>query len=150
MRGNRYEEILLVEDKNNLLGLTMEILRKNGKGTICITKDGKNALGLEFRGDRNGKSMRISDMSFALMYSRPLSGKRKEAELLEITPKLKVIPLLMLVGSRRDMSVITERADGAYRCTRRAVNLRDFIKKVRKMPIFWASIDTVTDGNGLE
>jgi len=98
----------------------------------------------------NEKSEKNSDLSYTLVYTKPSSTKNNASDLLKINSKLKVIPLLLLVGPSKEMEGIISQLDMEYYCFKEPVNFHKFIEKMKKMPIFWASIDTITDGNGLE
>jgi hypothetical protein len=142
-RGNRFEEILLVEDKGNPLELSINTLRKNGCSNMCITQETKELLGREIHGNAPGKNADILDRSYMLIYTKPNNNGSSKA--LRINSKLKVIPLLLLVGPRKEIDLITDSLHGVYSCFKQSVNLRGFIKKMRKRPMYWASIDTMLE-----
>jgi hypothetical protein len=143
MKGNRLEEILLVEDKGNPLELSINTLKDNGCSNMCITQETKELLSRKIHGNGPGKNANILDRSYMLIYTKPNNNRFSKA--LAINSKLKVIPLLLLVGPRKDIDLITDRLQGVYRCFKQSVNLRGFIKKMRKRPMYWATIDTMLE-----
>lgn len=140
------DEILFVEDKNNLLDLSINALLENGHGNIRITKDNQESICSESIKKSQRKTTDSSDLSFALIYVKPRHGKVKTTELLKINSRLKVIPLLLLVGPSKEMSSITNRLNGAFHCFKKPINLQDFMEKIDDFPIFWARIDNITSG----
>lgn len=144
MREHRYEEISLVEDKSNLLDLSIKTLCANSHGSMCITKDIKDVLEWKSNWNGSGKNANKSDMSITLIYTRPLNNKNKVSELLDINSELTVIPLLLLVGPTKDMNSINNQLGGAYPCCKQSVDLQKIIKKARKMPVYWAVIRTMS------
>ncbi len=144
MKGNQYEEIFLVEDKSDLLGLSIKTLKDNGQTNICITRESENVFGVASQGEYCGKLGTILDMNFILIYTLPKHNKNADSELLKINSKLEVIPLLLIVGRTKDIDIITGKLIGAHRCFKESVNLRDFIEKIGRMPFYWGLIQTTT------
>ncbi len=60
----------------------------------------------------NEKNEKDSDLSYTLVYTKPSSTKNKASDLLKINSKLKVIPLLLLVGPSKEMKGIISDGNG--------------------------------------
>lgn len=144
MRGNQYEKILLIEDKNNLIEHTLKILIEKGNGNICIASDSEDALEREPNGVLSTETPYTSGTGFALIYTKPPLGKEADSDLLEINPDLNVMPLLLLVGPTKEMDNIKRGLHEDYRCFNEPVNLPEFIGKMEGIPMFWASINTTS------
>ncbi len=145
MNESLNDEILFVEDINNVLDLSLNTLLEHGHGNIRITNDNQKSIYDESIGKSQRKTTESQDLSFALIYAKPRRGKVKSAEVLKIDSRLKIIPLLLLVGPSKEMSSITNRLNGAFHCFKKPINMRDFMEKIDDFPIFWAWIDNITD-----
>ena len=146
MNESLNDEMLFVEDGNNLLNLSLSAILANGQGNIRITKDNQKSIYSESIQKSHRENTDSSDLSYALLYVKPKSGKVNTTELLRINSRLKIIPLLLLMGSSKEMSSITNRLNGAFHCFKKQINLKDFMEKIDDFPIFWVWIDNTTCG----
>lgn len=145
MKGEQNEEILMVEDISDLLGHSLNSLIEKGSGNICISKESQKFFLNGSNESDNGETTGTSDLSYALIYTKSFHDKNKVRESIKINSKLRVIPLLLLSGPKKELGTLTSQLDGRCQCFKEQINLKDFIEKIEDMPIFWASINTPTE-----
>jgi hypothetical protein len=141
MMRNQDEELLLVEDKKNLLEYSINNMIEHGCGNIYISRESEDVIYSMNRENSFGKNVDSSDLSYALIYTKAKKRDRIGPDVLQINSRLRVIPLLMIIGPTKDLTGIISQLNGAYRRLEKPQKFGEIIEKVRRIPMLWASID---------
>ncbi|HEX9570701.1 MAG TPA: response regulator [Burkholderiales bacterium] len=129
--------ILLVEDSENDIELTLAALAKHVANEVDVARDGAEALDYLYR--RGVFVGRASGVPVLVM----LDLKMPKVDGLEVLrtikadPALKRIPVVVLTSSReqRDLAESYERGVNAY--VVKPVEFEKFINAVRQLGLFW-------------
>ncbi len=129
--------ILLVEDSENDIELTLAALAKHVANEVEVARDGAEALDHLYR--RGAFVGRASGVPVLVM----LDLKMPKVDGLEVLrtikadPALKRIPVVVLTSSReqRDLAESYERGVNAY--VVKPVEFEKFINAVRQLGLFW-------------
>jgi PAS domain S-box-containing protein len=117
------EKIMLVDDEENILDTTKNILEKYGY-KITIFKEGQSAL-QAFSKDPNYFDLVITDMAMPNM-----AGDRLSAELIKIRPD---IPILLCTGFSETISEEKALSLGIKGFLMKPILMKDLAQKIRKV-----------------
>ncbi len=129
--------ILLVEDSENDIELTLAALAKHVVNEVDVARDGAEAVDYPYR--RGAFVGRASGVPVLVM----LDLKMPKVDGLEVLrtikadPALKRVPVVVLTSSReqRDLAESYERGVNAY--VVKPVEFEKFINAVRQLGLFW-------------
>lgn len=143
---DRYNgEILLIEDESDFLEQSLNMLMSSENTQIRISLDNETGISMESLEKGINDLGAFAGRSFALLYSWPRSPLEEEQELLEINPDLRIIPLFLISGPKKEMDSLTHGFSGTINCFKLSVDLARFLENVSKTPVFWGLIDTPSE-----
>ncbi|WP_119066929.1 response regulator [Rubrobacter indicoceani] len=133
-------KILLVEDDQNDVDLTLEAFRRNRiSNEIFVLRDGAEALDYLFGAD--GREGPDSPSLILLDLKLPkVDGLEVLAEI-KGDPRLKTIPTVMLTSSREEKDLMKSYDLGANAYVVKPVDFMDFVEAVREIGLFWAVLN---------
>jgi two-component system response regulator len=134
--------ILLVEDNEDDIELTLRAFRKGGLQTpIVVSRDGEEALA------------RLLDDSAELPQVVLLDLKLPKVDGLEVLrrvrahPRTKFLPVVVLTSSLEERDMVESYSLGANSYVRKPVSFADFTEAVRHLGVYWLDLNrTVPDG----
>jgi two-component system, response regulator len=134
--------ILLVEDSQDDIDLTLRALNRHEALRISVVQDGAEALDFLLR---RGK------------YAEPHEQPAPDLVLLDINlPKLsgldvlkelrrnettRLLPVVMLTTSREEQDILTSYRTGANSYVRKPVSYKDFVEAVNQLGIYWLNLN---------
>ncbi|HEY4187030.1 MAG TPA: response regulator [Polyangia bacterium] len=131
--------ILLVEDNEDDIALTLRALEKNHlRNEVIIIRDGQEALDFLFRkGEHATRS--IDDMPELVLLDLKLPRRDGLEILREIrsSPQTQFLPVVVLTSSSRDRDVVQSYELGANSYVQKPVNFTDFIEATRQLGLYW-------------
>ena len=129
--------ILLVEDSENDIELTLAALAKHVANEVVVARDGAEALDYLFR--RGLYAARVGSDPVLVM----LDLKMPKVDGLEVLrtvkkdPALKRIPVVILTSSREQRDVVESYELGVNAYVVKPVEFENFIDAVKQLGMFW-------------
>ena len=131
--------ILLVEDNDDDVALTLRALEKNRlQNQVEVVRDGQEALDLLFR--RGAYAQRPADELPELIL---LDLKVPKVDGLEVLrqiraePSTQYLPVVVLTSSSRERDVVQSYELGANSYVQKPVNFDAFIEATRQLGMYW-------------
>jgi len=141
--SNRQVEILLVEDNNDDVELTLHALRKeNLANHIHVARDGEEAL--EFLFCNGAHADRSFDQPLRLVLldlKLPKVDGMEVLRRLKDDPRTKTIPVVILTSSKEERDLITGYGLGANSYIQKPVDFEQFRETVKSVGLYWLLIN---------
>ena len=131
--------ILLVEDNEDDIALTLRALEKNHlRNEVIIMRDGQEALDFLFRQGEHA-TRPIDDMPELVLLDLKLPRRDGLEILREIraSPQTQFLPVVVLTSSSQDRDVVQSYELGANSYVQKPVNFTDFIEATRQLGLYW-------------
>lgn len=142
MSTDFHQRILIVEDNENDLELTLDALSENKLvNHIDTVIDGEEALDYLYK--RGKYSTRDSQNPIVILLDLKLpkvSGLEVLKEIKE-NPELKTIPVVVLTSSKEESDIISSYQYGVNAYVVKPVEFHGFIDAVRQLGVFWALLN---------
>lgn len=130
--------ILLVEDNEDDVGLTLRAMRKNQVDyQVEVVNDGVEAL------DYLGKAFdagRLPDL-ILLDLKLPRMGGLQFLRQLRGTPFGRILPVVILTSSKEEQDLIDSYSLGANSYIRKPIDFSEFVEVVRQMGLYWLTLN---------
>jgi CheY-like chemotaxis protein len=138
--GNEKEvEILLVEDSEGDLELTLHALRKNNlANTIHVARDGEEALDFLFDAQKPAHAhlkMILLDLKLPKVHGLDVLKKVKS------DPRTHAIPVVVLTSSREDRDMVRSYDLGVNSYLQKPVDFDQFQEMVKLLGRYWLVIN---------
>ena len=136
---NREIEILLVEDNQDDLEMTLRSLRKaNLANHIQIARDGAEALEFIFcEGTHAGRKIENAPKVVLLDLKLPKIDGMEVLKRVKGDPRTKMIPIVMLTSSKEQKDVIESYHLGVNSYIVKPVNFEGFAAAVQELGMYW-------------
>jgi two-component system, response regulator len=146
----RQIEILLVEDNQDDVELTLHALRKeNLANNIHVARDGEEALEFLFcNGNHSERSFERPPKLILLDLKLPKVDGMEVLRRLKADPRTKAIPVVILTSSKEERDLIMGYGLGANSYIQKPVDFDQFRTTVKNIGLYWLVINQppVTDG----
>ncbi len=139
MSTNNDVEILLVEDNQDDLDMTLFALRKAKLANhIQVLRDGEQALDFLFcRGPYAGRKMASEPKVILLDLKLPKVDGLEVLRALKADARTKQIPVIMLTSSREQSDVLESYKLGVNSYIVKPVDFEQFTEVVQKLGLYW-------------
>ncbi len=139
----RQIEILLVEDNQNDIELTLHALRKeNLANQIHVVHDGEEALEFLFcTGNHSDRSFDHPPRLVLLDLKLPKVDGLEVLQRLKSDPRTKTIPVVILTSSREERDVVSGYGLGANSYIQKPVDFEQFRETVKTAGFYWLLIN---------
>ena len=130
--------ILLVEDNQDDVDLTIRALKRNGLvNDIAVVRDGAEALDFLFaRGEYAERRATLPQLILLDIRLPKLSGLEVLKELRQ-DERTKLLPVVMLTSSKEEQDLIDSYNNGANSYVQKPVRLDEFNEAVRQLGVYW-------------
>lgn len=135
--------ILLVEDDENDIELTLRAFRKNPLGNeVVVVHDGQEALDY-LRGTGNHAGRDVRDLPHLVLLDLNLPGLDGLEVLRRIRAdeQLRRTPVVILTSSDEDNDKVAGYALGANSYVRKPVDFRQFSEAVKSLGMYWTVVN---------
>ncbi len=132
-------EILLVEDNQNDLDLTLHALRReNLANNILVARDGEEALDFLFcRADCAGRSFDRPPKLVLLDLKLPKVDGIEVLKQIKSDPRTKTIPVVIMTSSKEERDLVDGYNLGANSYIQKPVDFRQFRETVKRVGLYW-------------
>jgi CheY-like chemotaxis protein len=136
-------EILLVEDNQDDIELTLHALRKeNLANNIHVTRDGEEALEFLFcNGAHADRSFDSPPRLVLLDLKLPKVDGMEVLRRLKGDPRTRTIPVVILTSSREERDLVNSYGLGANSYIQKPVDFEQFRETVKSMGLYWLVIN---------
>jgi len=137
MRGQRL--ILLVEDNDDDVELTLRALRRNRVANrVDVVRDGAEALEYLFAtGSHKGRDVRDAPNLVLLDLKLPKVGGLEVLERLRADPRTRRLPVVVLTSSNVESDLARSYDLGANSYIRKPVDFTQFMEAVNQLGLYW-------------
>ena len=147
----RQIEILLVEDNQDDVELTLHALRKESlANNIHVARDGEEALELLFcSGAHAGRSFDMPPRLILLDLKLPKVGGIEVLRRLKSDQRTKTIPVVILTSSREERDLVESYGLGANSYIQKPVDFDQFRETVKSLGLYWLVINQAPVATGI-
>lgn len=139
----RQIEILLVEDNNDDVELTLHALRKEKLANhIHVARDGEEALDFLFcNGAHEGRSTEPPPKLVLLDLKLPKVDGMEVLRRLKADPRTRTIPVVILTSSKEERDLVQGYGLGANSYIQKPVDFQQFRNTVKSAGFYWLLIN---------
>ncbi len=132
-------EILLVEDKEEDVELTLRALRKNNLANrVHVVSDGQEAIDFIFgKGAYSGRDINHTPRVILLDLKLPRVSGLEVLQRIKSDERTKVIPVVMLTSSKEEQDIVESYRLGVNSYIVKPVSFNDFVKAVTDLGLYW-------------
>ncbi|HEX5398125.1 MAG TPA: response regulator [Verrucomicrobiae bacterium] len=132
-------EILIVEDNQDDLDMTLRALRKaNFANRIQIARDGAEAMECIFgRGADAGRTILSEPRLILLDLKLPKIDGLEVLRRIKTDPRTKMIPVVVLTSSKEQKDVVESYQLGVNSYIVKPVNFEGFVASVQELGMYW-------------
>lgn len=144
------KSILLVEDNEDDIALTLRALEKNNIGNeIIVARDGVEALDYLFRrGKYADRNHELLPQVILLDLKLPKLSGLEVLERLRNEKLTKYVPVVVLTSSAEESDLVRSYDLGANSFVRKPVDFNEFLEATRQLGLYWLVINrTVESGS---
>ena len=136
-------EILLIEDNQDDLDLTLHALRReNLANNILIARDGEEALDFFFcRGTYAERNMDSPPKLVLLDLKLPKVNGIEVLQQVKSDPRTKNIPVVVLTSSKEEIDLVRSYNFGANSYIQKPVNFAEFRQTVKQLGLYWLVVN---------
>ena len=136
-------EILLVEDNNDDVELTLHALRKeNLANHIQVARDGEEALDFLFcDGAHSGRSFAENPKLVLLDLKLPKVDGMEVLKRIKADPRTRTIPVVILTSSKEERDLVQGYGLGANSYIQKPVDFQQFRNTVKSAGFYWLLIN---------
>lgn len=144
MAADNLNRILIVEDNENDLELTVEALSEHNLANYIDTvRDGEEALDYLFRRGKYANRPNGNPVVILLDLKLPKVSGIEVLKELKADNTLKTIPVVVLTSSNEESDIISTYQLGVNAYVVKSVVFHDFVDAVKQLGMFWALINEV-------
>jgi len=139
--------ILLIEDNDDDVVLTMRALKKNNiLNEVVIAKDGAEALDYMFgTGKYKERDTREQPQLILLDLKLPRIDGLEVLKKMRTDHRTKLLPVVILTSSKEQSDLVDGYGSGANSYIRKPVDFKQFTEAVRQLGLYWLVLNIGPD-----
>lgn len=142
MNINNLNRILIVEDNENDLELTLDALSEfNLANYIDIARDGKEAMDYLHKRGKFSERENGNPVLILLDLKLPKIDGHEVLNEIRSNESMKLIPVVILTSSNEETDIVRSYEKGVNAYVVKPVGFHDFIDAIKHLGIFWALIN---------
>ena len=142
MNVNKLNRILIVEDNENDLELTLDALSEyNLANFIDVARDGEEALNYLHKRDKFSERENRNPVLILLDLKLPKVNGHEILQQIRTTESLRLIPVVVLTSSKEETDIVSSYEKGVNAYVVKPVAFHDFVDAIKHLGIFWALIN---------
>jgi two-component system response regulator len=145
-------EILLVEDNENDIELTLHALRAENLGSqIHVARDGEEALEfLATQANQHIAGTGILPKLILLDLKLPKIDGLEVLRQIKSNPTTQVIPVVVLTSSKQDEDLVRSYRLGVNSYLQKPVNFEQFRKMIKDLGLYWLVVNQLPSSSALK
>jgi two-component system response regulator len=145
-------EILLVEDNENDIELTLHALRAENQGSqIHVARDGEEALEfLATQANQHIAGTGILPKLILLDLKLPKIDGLEVLRQIKSNPTTQVIPVVVLTSSKQDEDLVRSYRLGVNSYLQKPVNFEQFRKMIKDLGLYWLVVNQLPSSSALK
>jgi len=142
MNINRLNRILIVEDNENDLELTLDVLSEyNLANFIDVARDGEEALQYLHKEGKFKDRENRNPVLILLDLKLPKVNGHEILHEIRTSESLKLIPVVILTSSKEETDIVRSYEKGVNAYVVKPVAFHDFVDAIKHLGVFWALIN---------
>ncbi len=134
--------ILLVEDNEDDVDLTLRALKKNKiSNEIIVTRDGAQAIEYLHAKTADGDYLNPMPQITLLDLKLPKIDGLEVLRTLRAHPRTRLLPVVILTSSKEERDLVESYSLGANSYVRKPVSFEAFIEAVHQLGLYWLLIN---------
>jgi two-component system response regulator len=135
----REAAILLVEDNDDDIALTLRAFKKNNiKNAVVVARDGAEALDYLFAtGPHSGRDRTDLPQVMLLDLKLPKIDGLEVLRRIRANEDTKTLPIVVLTSSKEEQDLITSYRLGCNSYVRKPVDFDEFVEAARQLGLYW-------------
>ena len=135
-------KILLVEDNENDIMLTLSALKENNLANdVQVLRDGEEALDYLFRRGKYKELLPGKPAVILLDLKMPKIDGLEVLQVIKSDKKLRTIPVVVLTSSNIESDLIKSYEFGANAYVVKPVDFQEFVRAIKELGVFWAILN---------
>jgi len=145
-------EILLVEDNENDIELTLHALRAENLGNqIHVARDGEEALEFLAKSESDlAGGTGVLPKLILLDLKLPKVDGLQVLRQVKSNPATRIIPVVVLTSSKEDEDMVSSYRLGVNSYLQKPVNFEQFRKMVKQLGLYWLLVNQLPSPSGLQ
>lgn len=145
---NSLKRILLVEDNEADVELTLEALKENNLANeVVVVRNGEEALDFLFRRGKFSDRTPDNPAVILLDLKMPKVDGLQVLKTLKSEERLKRIPVVMLTSSREESDTLQSYSLGVNAYVVKPVDFKEFLGAVKQLGVFWGFVNEPPPGS---
>jgi two-component system response regulator len=135
----REAAILLVEDNDDDIALTLRAFKKNNiKNAVVVARDGADALDYLFAtGPHSGRDRTDLPQVMLLDLKLPKIDGLEVLRRIRANEDTKTLPIVVLTSSKEEQDLIASYRLGCNSYVRKPVDFDEFVEAARQLGLYW-------------
>jgi two-component system, response regulator len=135
----REAAILLVEDNDDDIALTLRAFKKNNiKNAVVVARDGAEALDYLFAtGPHSGRDRTDLPQVMLLDLKLPKIDGLEVLRRIRANEDTKTLPIVVLTSSKEEQDLIASYRLGCNSYVRKPVDFDEFVEAARQLGLYW-------------
>jgi two-component system response regulator len=135
--------ILLVEDRDDDIELTLRAFNKSGVGNeVVVVRDGVEALEYLMNPERQSGQLAMPEVVLLDLNLPKVSGLEVLRRVRD-NERLKRVPVVVLTSSNEDRDIVASYDLGANSFIQKPVDFAQFIEATRQLGLYWLLLNRV-------
>jgi CheY-like chemotaxis protein len=145
--SNADKVILLVEDNDDDIVLTLRALKKNNiRNPVVVARDGVEALDYLFgTGKYEGRNPKAGPQVILLDLKLPRVDGHEVLRKIREDDRTKMLPVVILTSSREQRDLVEGYSQGCNSYIRKPVDFQQFTEAVRQLGLYWIVLNELPD-----
>lgn len=148
MNINKLNRILIVEDNENDLELTLDVLSEyNLANFIDVARDGEEALQYLHKEGKFKDRGNSNPVLILLDLKLPKVNGHEILQEIRTIDSLKLIPVVILTSSKEETDIVKSYEKGVNAYVVKPVAFHDFVDAIKHLGVFWALVNESASDN---
>jgi CheY-like chemotaxis protein len=141
-----FKRILLAEDNEHDVELTLSALEDNLANEVAVVRDGAEALNYLFRREQFAGIPDGLPVLVLLDLKMPKVDGMEVLRQIKADARLKTVPVVMMTSSREEQDLVRSYELGVNSYVVKPVKFQEFVNSVKQLGVYWALVNEPPPG----